>query len=340
MQPTWIPNVSPHVSVSIVSMIATHPWHEHWAVLEPGWWPALRPGSADPGHCNSAHAKTRSQDVSSHAPGSDSEQKRFWQSWGPRPLHRPVQAMAGLRLTLLITDQCHEGHAVSCYDARNLCLLFSSSLMWQKTLTMLSDRLSCHAHSPHLVSPAARPWPPWGCMRWCPPCPWSPGSPLLCHLSCISNITADVVTSVHVVSSADWLAAPVWPPPAPAQAGAGTEHPSAWPALAWWERGHTGPQHWGPSLLTTGIIATNHWHQTDTLTQTPGWYTLSQVTSCPTSNIGRAGRGNQLCPPHPRCVHPLSRGGGGGAVGHLPSPCPGLIRCLSPGADQECAVSD
>ena len=155
-----------------------------WAVLEPGWWPALRPGSADPGHCNSAHAKTRSQDVSSHAPGSDSEQKRFWQSWGPRPLHRPVQAMAGLRLTLLITARTLSLISVTrvtpCHvmmPTSNLCLLFSSSLMWQKTLTMLSDRLSCHPHSPHLVSPAARPWPPWGCMRWCPPCPWSPGSP-------------------------------------------------------------------------------------------------------------------------------------------------------------------
>ena len=254
MQPTWIPNVSPHVSVSIVSLIATHPWHEHWAVLEPGWWPALRPGSADPGHCNSAHAKTRSQDVSSHAPGSDSEQKRFWQSWGPRPLHRPVQAMAGLRLTLLITDQCHEGHAVSCYDARNLCLLFSSSLMWQKTLTMLSDRLSCHAHS--LVSPsvsccqALAPLGVYAMVSTMSLITWITSA---LHLSCISNITADVVTSVHVVSSADWLAAPVWPPPAPAQAGAGTEHPSAWPALAWWERGHTGAQHCeGPACWPRG----------------------------------------------------------------------------------------
>ena len=284
MQPTWIPNVSPHVSVSIVSLIATHPWHEHWAVLEPGWWPALRPGSADPGHCNSAHAKTRSQDVSSHAPGSDSEQKRFWQSWGPRPLHRPVQAMAGLRLTLLITDQCHEGHAVSCYDARNLCLLFSSvsSLMWQKTLTMLSDRLSCHAHSPHLVSPAARPWPPWGCMRWCPPCPWSPGSPV--HSTSPVFLISQLMLSPQCMLWAlltDWQPQCGRPQPPLRQAPA----PSIpLPGLHWpGERAH-----WGPALRAQPADHGDNCHQPltpDTLTQTPGWYTLSQVTSCHTSKI-------------------------------------------------------
>ena len=128
--------------------------------------------------------------------------------------------------------------------------------------TRLSPSWSPWSLWPHLVSPAARPcWPPWGCMRWCPPCPWSAWTPCLPYVV----ITADLVGACCELC---WLTgSPLSPSPHSRTLwpGAGTQHPPlawqagphtpAWPLLTVSgerERGGTGPQlsREGPAELT------------------------------------------------------------------------------------------
>ena len=146
-----------------------------------------------------------------------------------------------------------------CYHI--MAVLFSSSLYWCDTDNVYKCRYlrsKCDTpHSSHLVYPAASPWIPGGCMRWCPPCPCITGSP-----SVPLSVLSQLILLVHVVSaSTDWQPPLLSSLPA---LGTGTQHPSlAWPAhtrLAL----YTGPQLTpGPSLLlltNTGIITSNHWH--------------------------------------------------------------------------------
>ena len=121
--------------------------------------------------------------------------------------------------------------------------------------TRLSPSWSPWSLWPHLVSPAARPWwPPWGCMRWCPPCPWSAWTPCLPYVV----ITADLVGACCELC---WLTgSPLSPSPHSRTLwpGAGTQHPPlawqagphtpAWPLLTVSGERERERGHWAPAI--------------------------------------------------------------------------------------------
>ena len=198
----------PHMWVSIVSMIATHPWHGAG-----GWWPGTRPSprvprSADPGHwdhgshCNKALMPRPAHkmwapmhwDLIQNKNCSDTE-LRF-----QRPLHWAGQAMAGL--TLLLTTRITSS-LISVTRVTPCHVMMPPQLMSVVFLIIIDVTPAPAGHPghwPHLVSPAARPWSPGGCMRWCPPCPCITGSP-----SVPLSVLSQLILLVHVVSaSTDW----------------------------------------------------------------------------------------------------------------------------------------